>query len=171
MQCHNLPVACQPRACRANVASAGRSPPGSDEARCNLDRLRRRCRRRRTVTTLRHVDITGTEAAGPWHAGTEGPQPKQLLSNANYDMRRMRRNRPQRKTNAPFVRALHVAFAVTNYKPAHVCTLRNGAEQPKGCNHTMRPHAECHTCKLNGHAAKDCAYANCKDVDGRRRLA
>ena len=33
----------------------------------------------------------------PRHARTEGPQPKRLPSNADYNVRRMRRNRPQRE--------------------------------------------------------------------------
>ena len=49
--------------------------------------------------------------------------------------------------------------------PEHVCTLCNGEEEPKGHNNTICPRAECQTCKLFGHVAKDCAYANCLDVE------
>ena len=49
--------------------------------------------------------------------------------------------------------------------PEHVCTLCNGDEEPKGHNHNICPRAECQTCKLFGHVAKDCVYANCLDVD------
>ena len=46
-----------------------------------------------------------------------------------------------------------------------MCTLCNGEELPKGHNHNICPRAECQTCKLFGHVAKDCVYANCLDVD------
>ena len=49
--------------------------------------------------------------------------------------------------------------------PEHVCTLCGGDEEPKGHNNTICPRAECQTCKLLGHVAKDCAYANCLDVE------
>jgi len=49
--------------------------------------------------------------------------------------------------------------------PEHVCTLCNGEEEPKGHSHNICPRAECQTCKLFGHVAKDCAYANCLDVE------
>ncbi len=107
----------------------------------------------------------------PRHARTKGPQPKRLPSNADYDVRRMRRNRPQREqmpdssvqciwssksqiTNEPFVPRTHV-------------TLCNGEELPNsnGHNHNICPRAECQTCKLFGHVANDCVYANCLDVD------
>ena len=45
------------------------------------------------------------------------------------------------------------------------CTLCNGEELPKGRNHNICPRAECQTCKLFGHVAKDCVYANSLDVD------
>jgi hypothetical protein len=47
------------------------------------------------------VHVLNTSAAG-----TKGPQPKRLPSNANCDVRRMRRNRPQREQR--FARAEHV---------------------------------------------------------------
>ncbi len=49
--------------------------------------------------------------------------------------------------------------------PEHVCTFSNGDELPKGHNHNICPRAECQTCKLFAHVAKDCVYANCLDVD------
>ncbi len=49
--------------------------------------------------------------------------------------------------------------------PEHVCTLCNGEELPKAHNHNICPRADCQTCKLFGHVAKDCVYANCSDVD------
>jgi hypothetical protein len=84
----------------------------------------------------------------------------------------MRRNRPQREqmpdssvqcmwssksqiTNEP----------LSHLCPEHVCTLCNGEELPKGHNHNICPRAECQTCKLFGHVAKDCVYTNCLDVD------
>jgi hypothetical protein len=49
-----------------------------------------------------------------------------------------------------------------------VCILCNSEEEPTGHNkNSIYPRAECQTCKLFGHwhVAKDCAYANCLDVD------
>jgi hypothetical protein len=64
---------------------------------------------------------------------------------------------------------MHVVFEVTNYKRVicvlNTCTLCNGEELPKGHNHNICPRAECQTCKLFGHVANDCVYANCLDVD------
>ena len=63
------------------------------------------------------------------------------------------------RTHARFVRAMHVVFEVTNYKRA-ICVLNTCAlyVTAKNCQ-------ECQTCKLFGHVAKDCVYANCLDVD------
>ena len=54
---------------------------------------------------------------------------------------------------------MHVVFEVTNYKRA-ICVLNTCAlyVTAKNCQ-------ECQTCKLFGHVAKDCVYANCLDVD------
>jgi hypothetical protein len=61
---------------------------------------------------------------------------------------------------------MHVVFEVTNYKRARTRVyLCNGEELPKGHNHNICPRAECQTCKLFGHVAKDCVHANCLDVD------
>ena len=68
--------------------------------------------------------------------------------------------------------ACHAACGLRDHKlqtshlcPEHVCTLCNGDEEPKGHNHNICPRAECQTCKLFGHVAKDCVYASCLDVD------
>jgi hypothetical protein len=103
------------------------------------------------------------------HARTKGPQPKRLPSNANYDVRRMRRNRPQREQMPDSsVQCMWSSKSqITNEPlcPEHVCTLCNGEELPKGHNHNICPRAECQTCKLFGDVAKDCVYANCLDVN------
>ena len=73
--------------------------------------------------------------------------------------------------NCPFkfVHARHVAFEVTNYKPA-ICVpntyaLCVAAQKNQKATQHYFPHAECQTSKLFGHVTKDCAYANCLDVD------
>ncbi len=102
------------------------------------------------------------------HARTEGTQPKRLPSDGNHNMRRMRRNRPQREQMPhSSVQCMWSSnkLPTSHLCPEHVCTLCGGDEEPKGHNNTVCPRAECQTCKLLGHVAKDCAYANCLDVE------
>jgi hypothetical protein len=67
------------------------------------------------------------------------------------------------RTKVPFVHAMHVAFEVTTYQPAIRVTTTyafcvtasvTGEEEPKGHNNTICP-AECQTCMLFGHVARD----------------
>ena len=59
---------------------------------------------------------------------------------------------------------------VANYNPAicipNKCALCVMARKNQQfTTNTICPRAECQTCKLFGHVTKDCAYANCLDVD------
>jgi len=122
------------------------------------------------------------------HARTEGPQPKRLPSDGYHDMRRMRRNRPQRIAhsnmrpmwrNRPQREQMPHSSAqcmwpsrLTSYQPAicvlkHVCTLCGGEEEPKGHNNTICPtRLKRRTCKLLGRISrKTAAYGK---LFGRR---
>ena len=73
---------------------------------------------------------------------------------------RCAKNAATARTNARFVRAMHVVFEVTNYKRAicvqNTCALYVTAKNCQKVTTTIIPRAECQTCKLFGHVAKDC---------------
>ncbi len=67
------------------------------------------------------------------------------------------------RTNAPFAHAMHVDFELTNYQPA-ICVptmyYAPCVTAKRNQKVTTTPRAECQTCKLFGHVANDCSYAN-----------